>query len=227
MYSAVPPPDSNSSVINKDGEFEKEGPPRGISHETWEKFQQLKERRIKYCKTSTEKRIKDLKNEATKSVLDHLRSDEEVAVLRDHGVVCQVGKKCKQRSALQGPEKNRAKKEHEKQWSELQQYIRPEHHVLSSVSMDDQAEARHPCPAKNEMKESLDSAIKDGMFEKAEELNKQLMQHDFVVKVAEAVECRDFAKRKAVDDEKAKKRKRSKPHWAFEQKARWESKGNM
>ena len=53
------------------------------------------------------------------------------------------------------------------------------------------------------------------------------MQHDFVVKVAEAVECRDFAKRKAVDDEKAKKRKRSKPHWAFEQKARWESKGNM
>lgn len=36
MYSAVPPPDSNSSVINKDGEIEKEGPPRGISHETWE-----------------------------------------------------------------------------------------------------------------------------------------------------------------------------------------------
>lgn len=36
MYSAVPPPDSNSSVINKDGEIEKEGPPRGISRETWE-----------------------------------------------------------------------------------------------------------------------------------------------------------------------------------------------
>ena len=36
MYSAVPPPDSNSSVINKDGEIEKEGPPRGISQETWE-----------------------------------------------------------------------------------------------------------------------------------------------------------------------------------------------
>lgn len=36
MYSAVPPPDNNSSVINKDGEIEKEGPPRGISQETWE-----------------------------------------------------------------------------------------------------------------------------------------------------------------------------------------------
>ena len=53
------------------------------------------------------------------------------------------------------------------------------------------------------------------------------MQHDFAVKVAQAVECRDYAKRKAADEEKAKKRKRSKPHWAFEQKARWESKGNM
>lgn len=53
------------------------------------------------------------------------------------------------------------------------------------------------------------------------------MQHDFAVKVAQAVECRDYAKRKAADEEIAKKRKRSKPHWAFEQKARWESKGNM
>ena len=44
--------------------------------------------------------------------------------------------------------RNRAKKEHEKQWSELQQYIRPEHHVLPSVLMDDQAEARRTCPVK-------------------------------------------------------------------------------
>lgn len=53
------------------------------------------------------------------------------------------------------------------------------------------------------------------------------MEHDFALKVAQAVECRDYSKRKAAEDEKAKKRKRSKPHWAFEQKARWESKGNM
>ena len=73
----------------------------------------------------------------------------------------------------------------------------------------------------------MDAAVKEGRFDAAEELNKQLIQHDFVVKVAQAVECRDFAKRKAADKEKAKMRKRSKPHWGFEQKARWESKGNM
>ena len=69
--------------------------------------------------------------------------------------------------------------------------------------------------------------MKERRFEVAEELNKKLMEHNFAVKVAEAVECRDYAKRKAVDEERAKNRKRSRPYWAFEQKARWESKGNM
>ena len=69
--------------------------------------------------------------------------------------------------------------------------------------------------------------MKERRFEVAEELSKKLMEHNFAVKVAEAVECRDYAKRKAVDEERTKKRKRSRPYWAFEQKARWESKGNM
>lgn len=73
----------------------------------------------------------------------------------------------------------------------------------------------------------MEVALSEKRFEVAEKLNKQLIQHDFAVKVAQAVECRDYAKRKAAEEEKAKKRKQSKPHWAFEQKARWESKGNM
>ena len=80
---------------------------------------------------------------------------------------------------------------------------------------------------KDGLEESLEVALKEKQFKVAEKLNNQLMQHDFAVKVAQAVECRDYAKRKAADEERAKKRKRSKPHWAFEQKARWESKGNM
>jgi len=81
--------------------------------------------------------------------------------------------------------------------------------------------------SKDDIEERLEVAVKEKRFKVAEQLNKQLMQHDFAVKVAQAVDCRDYAKRKAADEEKAKKRKRSKPHWAFEQKARWESKGNM
>ena len=36
MYSAVPPPEQDPSVVEKDGTKEKESPPRGISRETWE-----------------------------------------------------------------------------------------------------------------------------------------------------------------------------------------------
>ena len=82
------------------------------------------------------------------------------------------------------------------------------------------------CP-KDDIEDRLEVAVKEKRFKVAEKLNKQLMQHDFAVKVAQAVDCRDYAKRKEADEEKAKTRKRSKPHWAFEQKARWESKGNM
>lgn len=229
MYSAVPPPEKDSSLIKGKGANEKRDPPKGISQETWEKFQLLKERRIKCCQTSTEKRIKGLKNKVTKSVLDNLKSDEEIAVLRDYGVHCQVGKKCKQISSSHDPEnRNKDTKEYEKRWRELQHYIQPDHHVLSLGMTDDQAGTPGPaCTLKGEMEKSLDSAIEDGKFDKAEKLNQQLMQHEFVIKVAQAVECRDYAKRKAVAEEKTRKRKRSKPHWAFEQKARWESKGNM
>ena len=80
---------------------------------------------------------------------------------------------------------------------------------------------------KDEIEKNLEVALKEKKFEMAETLNKQLMECDFAVKVAQAVECRDYTKRKAAEDEKAKQRKQSKPHWAFEQKARWESKGNM
>lgn len=38
MYSAVPPPEQDPSVIEKDETKEKESPPRGISQETWEVF---------------------------------------------------------------------------------------------------------------------------------------------------------------------------------------------
>lgn len=218
MYSAVPPPEKGLPLAKAGGVKDKEGPPRGISQETWEKFQQLRERRIKCCKASTEKRIKDLKKKVTKSVLDNLRTDEEVAVFRDQGVVCHANKQPTKK------EINKAKKEYEGRWNELQQYFQPDEHVgpPSGVSED------HTRPAlQNEIEKSLDAAVKEGSFDRAEELNKQLMQHDFVVKVAEAVERRDFAKRKAFDEENAKKQKRSKPYWAFEQKARWESKGNM
>lgn len=38
MYSSVPPPEQVNSGIESDTDKEKEGPPRGISEETWQVF---------------------------------------------------------------------------------------------------------------------------------------------------------------------------------------------
>lgn len=77
------------------------------------------------------------------------------------------------------------------------------------------------------LEERLDNAIKEGNLDEAEAVNKQLVQQDFASKLLRAVECRDYVKRKAVEEETVKKKKKSKLHWGFEQKQRWESKGNM
>ena len=42
MYSAVPPPEKGLPLAKAGGVKDKEGPPRGISQETWEVFQKSK-----------------------------------------------------------------------------------------------------------------------------------------------------------------------------------------
>ena len=78
-----------------------------------------------------------------------------------------------------------------------------------------------------QLNEELDEAIKQKSFDKAEAISMQLVQHNFATKLMKGVECRDYVTRKAVEEERVKKKKKPKLHWGFEQKQRWESKGNM
>lgn len=220
MYAAVPPPEQ--SIPESSGSKEKEGPPRGISEETWQRFQQLRERRLQCCKVSTEKRVKEVRKKATRSVLDNFTRDEEVAELRDQGVILKkAGNKRRPTEFSHMQEKIKVKKGNEKRWNELQQYFN------SAVHLEEHKTAHMKYIPKNKIERNLEVALIEKKFELSEKLNKQLMERDFAVKVAQAVECRDYSKIKVAEDEKAKRRKQSKPHWAFEQKARWESKGNM
>lgn len=75
--------------------------------------------------------------------------------------------------------------------------------------------------------EEIDKAITKGQFDKAESLSEQLSTQDFVIKVASAVEGREFAKRRSEEQRRTQSKKKAKLHWGFEQKQRWESKGNM
>jgi len=74
----------------------------------------------------------------------------------------------------------------------------------------------------------ITDAIKKGHFKEAESLSEQLTTQDFAAKVASAIQSRDFAEKREIEEhDKTKKRKKKKLHWGFEQKQRWESKGNM
>lgn len=54
-----------------------------------------------------------------------------------------------------------------------------------------------------------------------------MAQQELGVKIVDAIEMRDYKKRKEVEEECQRAKKKKKLIWGFEQKERWESKGNM
>ena len=68
--------------------------------------------------------------------------------------------------------------------------------------------------------------MKEGNFSKAEQLSDEISKQELGVKITNAIEVREYKKRKEME-EKLKKSKKKKLLWGFEQKERWESKGNM
>ena len=54
-----------------------------------------------------------------------------------------------------------------------------------------------------------------------------MAQQELGVKIVDAIEMRDYKKRKEVEEECQRAQKKKKLIWGFEQKERWESKGNM
>ncbi|KAJ8250159.1 hypothetical protein COCON_G00220810 [Conger conger] len=78
------------------------------------------------------------------------------------------------------------------------------------------------------LEKSLDSAIAEGDYGKAEDLSDRLATRELAVRVAGAAGCRDFVetRQRAEASREAHKRKQQLP-WGFEAKRRWETKSNM
>ncbi|KAG5831004.1 hypothetical protein ANANG_G00299270 [Anguilla anguilla] len=88
-----------------------------------------------------------------------------------------------------------------------------------------------PCgrpPPKTGLEKSLDSAIAEGDYGKAEDLSDRLATRELAVRIAGAADCRDFveSRQRAEASREAQKRKKQLP-WGFEAKKRWETKSNM
>lgn len=72
------------------------------------------------------------------------------------------------------------------------------------------------------IEKQIDSAIKDGNFELAEELSDKLSEYDSKIKLQREKEAKEF-----LDSKKLTVSRKKSIQWTFETKKRWETKANM
>ncbi|XP_066535685.1 protein FAM204A [Hoplias malabaricus] len=117
-------------------------------------------------------------------------------------------------------EKSECREEHKKHWEELMQYF--------GINDRFQPPACSRPPLKSGLEKSMESAIAEGDYTKAEELSDRLATRELAVKIAQAAECRDFTQTRKEEEASRDARKRRKQvAWGFEAKKRWETKSNM
>ncbi|KAJ8360032.1 hypothetical protein SKAU_G00165570 [Synaphobranchus kaupii] len=118
-------------------------------------------------------------------------------------------------------EENRERQaEREAHWNGLTQYF----------GVNDRFEApacSRPQPETG-LEKNLDCAIAEGDYGKADDLSDRLATRELAVKIAGAIDCRDFVetRQQAEASREAQKRK-NQVAWGFEAKQRWETKSNM
>ncbi|KAK7901717.1 hypothetical protein WMY93_018486 [Mugilogobius chulae] len=111
-------------------------------------------------------------------------------------------------------------KEREKHWDELKQYF-------GSNDRFQPPSCAKP-PPKSGLEKSIERAIAEGDVAKAEEMSDSLATRELAVKIAQAADCRDYAKRKQEEEAlKAAQKRKKEIAWGFEAKKRWETKSNM
>lgn len=127
----------------------------------------------------------------------------------------------KGRTQNSGTEQKREPEEkREEHWKELTQYF----------GVNDRLKPP-PCsrpPLMSGLEKSIESAIAEGDCGKAEELSDRLATRELAVKIAQAADCRDFARTKEeAEASRAARKRRKQIAWGFEAKKRWETKSNM
>lgn len=109
------------------------------------------------------------------------------------------------------------RKEH---WKELTQYF--------GISDRFKPPSCSKPPLMSGLEKSIESAIAEGDYGKAEELSDSLATRELAVKIAQAADCRDFSRTKQeAEASRAAQKRRKQIAWGFEAKKRWETKSNM
>ncbi|XP_078422152.1 protein FAM204A isoform X2 [Cetorhinus maximus] len=181
--------------------------PAGVSLQLWKKFQELKERRNSITKTSFKKVRRRRKAAGADCMTNVGRTGEESAIKK---------RKSEQEQKTLNKSELNVREAH---WNELKQYF----------GANDRFEipACSAPPSKTNLEKNLDKAIATGDIEEAEKLSDSLAVRELGVKIAKAVNCRDFAKVNQEAEASQQAQKKKQLAWGFEAKRRWETKSNM
>ncbi|XP_067858237.1 protein FAM204A isoform X6 [Heptranchias perlo] len=183
--------------------------PAGVSLQLWKKFQELKERRNSITKTSFKKRVRQKRKAVDAEGSTNVGTNGEESSIKI------------QKSEQEQKTENKSSEltMREAHWSELKQYF----------GANDRFEfpACNIPPSKTNLEKNLDKAIATGAIDEAEQMSDSLAIRELGVKIAKAVDCRDFAKAKREAEASQQARKKKQLAWGFEAKRRWETKSNM
>ncbi|XP_065660822.1 protein FAM204A isoform X4 [Hydra vulgaris] len=80
---------------------------------------------------------------------------------------------------------------------------------------------------KSKIEKDLDAAIAAKDFQLAEDINKEMIKRSFATTVKSSIEAHNHIKLQRKKEQRRHLHKKEKLQWSFNQKQRWETKGNM
>ncbi|KAK3589883.1 hypothetical protein CHS0354_015909 [Potamilus streckersoni] len=231
MYCRIPPPvteaednikteDTHLSGVDSSSQLKR---PSVVSQKLWERFQTVAKKTDEVTSRSTEKRIKHLQKSIISKVIEEISHPDDLEILRQHdvkfGPPVRNEKKTSIKETVIADPDNDLSQSNEEKWKEIKNYF----HVNDHISKTGYVKDDH----KSGLAKEIDAAISRGSYEEAEKLSERLSSRDFGRKIAEAVDARDYLKRKQLEELTAGEKRKKKLKWGFDHKQRWETKSNM
>ncbi|XP_033756885.1 protein FAM204A-like [Pecten maximus] len=233
MYQRVPPPkdaeDTDKPVITETVSASEKAP-KNVPSKLWERFKVLEKKTDDMTRRSTEKRIKYMQKSLIKKVQEEITLPEDRDILRQHDVKfgppvrddTERGNRKRKTPASSDTttqEGQSSSSGTHNSWEKIKPYLTADDHLRRPDKDCHKPESG--------LEVQITSAIKQGEISRAEELSDQLSTREFGTKVAKAFDAHRFVEKRKEQEEFKQSKKKKSLHWGFQEKQRWETKGNM
>ncbi|XP_028391485.1 protein FAM204A-like [Dendronephthya gigantea] len=209
MYSQVAPPESISFTEDEERDVRENLCEQGKESLT-DKHLKEKPSNVAAEKWLKFQKLKERRQEMCKALPEKTRRKRPRKTINDDDACSSQTVKKSTREIL---------KDNREPWSELSSNIDANIHLNQDSTSKQKS--------KSKLEERLDEALMEGNFSEAEKLSDEISEQELSVKIADAIEVREYKKQKELEEKLKKSKKKKKLLWGFEQKEKWESKGNM